>query len=144
MKWSEEPSRAPTNLPNICPQLPILNRGAGSTLEDTGRPWARRDSAIVIIAGPVLTDRMPLHIGKSRVAVPERFFKVVLAPYTDPPRGIGFIMPNGKVAGGVQSCAMSIDEVEAITGLDFFSALPAEIEQKVEKENSYPRWQTLK
>jgi len=39
---------------------------------------------------------------------------------------------------------MSIDEVEEITGMDFFSALPDDIETAVEKENSYPKWQTLK
>lgn len=144
MKWSAEAMRASNNFTNICPQMAVMNSGAWSTLEENCRKWAVRDSAIVIIAGPVTTDRMPLHIGKNRVAVPERFFKVVLAPYVDPPRGIGFVMPNGKVAGGVQSCAMSIDEVEKITGYDFFSALPDDIEAKVEKDNSYPRWQTLK
>ena len=144
MKWSAEAMRASNNLTNICPQTAAMNSGAWSKLEENCRTWARRDSAIVIVCGPVLTDRMPLHIGKTRVAVPERFFKVVLAPYADPPRGIGFVMPNGKVAGGVQSQAMSIDEVEAITGLDFFSALPDDIENEVEKQNSYPLWQTLK
>ena len=144
MKWSAEAMRASNYLTNICPQAASMNSGAWSTLEETGRAGARRDSAIVIIAGPVLTDRMPLHIGKNRVAVPERFFKVVLAPYVNPPRGIGFVMPNSKVRGGVHTHAMSIDEVEEITGMDFFSALPDDIETAVEKENSYPKWQTLK
>ena len=144
MKWSADAMRASNNLTNICPQTTAMNSGAWSTLEDNCRTWARRDSALVIITGPVLTDRMPLHIGKNHVAVPERFFKVVLAPYAIPPRGIGFIMPNAKVAGGVQATAMTIDEVEAITGLDFFAALPDEIERDVESQNSYPQWQTLK
>ncbi len=144
MKWSAEAMRASNYLTNICPQAAAMNSGGWSTLEENCRAWARRDSAIIIVAGPVLTDRMPLHIGKSRVVVPERFFKVVLAPYADPPRGIGFLMPNGKVQGGVQSHAVSIDEVEAVTGMDFFSALPDSIEQIVERQNSYPRWQTLR
>lgn len=144
MKWSAEAMRASHNLTNVCPQLAAMNSGAWSTLETNCRTWAARDSAIIIIAGPVLTDRMPLHIGKNKVAVPERFFKVVLAPCVNPPRGIGFIMPNAKVAGGVQACAMSIDDVEAITGIDFFAALPDDVETAVEKQNSYPRWQTLK
>lgn len=144
MKWSEEAMRASHNLTNVCPQLAAMNSGAWSTLEDNCRAWAVRDSALIIIAGPVATDRMPLHIGKNRVPVPERFFKVVLAPYVNPPRAIGFVMPNERVAGGVQACAMSVDEVEAITGMDFFSALPDDIENNVEKQNSYPRWQSLK
>ncbi|MDE6271115.1 MAG: DNA/RNA non-specific endonuclease [Muribaculaceae bacterium] len=144
MKWSEEAMHASHYLTNVCPQLAAMNSGAWATLEDNCRAWARRDSAIIIITGPVLTDRMPLHIGRSHVTVPERFFKVILAPYANPPRGIGFVMPNGRVNGGVQNCAMSIHQVEEITGYDFFSALPDDIENEVERQNSYPRWQTAK
>ncbi len=144
MKWSAEAMRASHNLSNVCPQQSVMNSGAWSTLEGNCRAWALRDSALVIIAGPVLTDRMPRHIGPSRVPVPERFFKVVLAPYVDPPRGIGFVMPNARVEGGVQACAMTIDEVEDITGLDFFGALLDDIENEVESHASYPLWQTLK
>lgn len=144
MKWSAEAIKASNYLTNVCPQSAAMNSGAWSKLEENCRSWARRDSAIIIISGPVLTDRMPLHIGRNHVAVPERFFKVVLAPYADPPRGIGFVMPNSRVPGGVQSHAVSIDRVEEITGYDFFSALPDDIEHDVESQCSYPRWQTLK
>lgn len=144
MKWSAEAMRASNNLTNVCPQVAAMNSGAWSTLEDNCRAWARRDSAIVIIAGPVLTDRMILDIGHNRVCVPERFFKVVFAPFANPPRAIGFVMPNSKVRGGVQNHAMTVDEVERITGYDFFSVLPDEIESQVESHSSYPLWQTLK
>jgi len=105
---------------------------------------ARRDSVIVIVCGPVLTDRLTETIGDSHVVVPERYFKVVLAPYARPPRGIGFVMPNGDVPGGVQTTAMSIDDVEAITGLDFFTNLPDSIEAAVESQNRYQIWQRKK
>lgn len=144
MKWSAEAMRASNNLTNICPQAAAMNSGAWSTLEDNCRSWARRDSALVIITGPVLTDRMPLHIGRNHVAVPERFFKVVFAPFANPPRGIGFIMPNRRVQGGVQNHAVSIDQVEEVTGYDFFSILPDELEAEIESQCSYPKWQTLK
>ena len=76
------------------------------------------------------------------MAVPERFFKVILAPNSM--KGIGFIMPNGSVPGGMQKAAMSIDEVEAITGHDFFSALPDSLEAIVEAQNDFHSWSTLK
>lgn len=144
MKWSEDAMTACHYMTNIAPQRHTLNAGAWSTLENNCRNWARRDSAIVIVCGPVLTDRLTETIGESRVAVPERYFKVVLAPYAEPPRGIGFIMPNGEVPGGVQATAMSIDEVEAITGLDFFVNLPDSIEAIVESQNRYQNWQRKK
>lgn len=80
-----------------------------------------RDSAIVIVCGPILTDEITRAIGPGNVSVPERFFKVVLAPYANPPRAIGFIMNNGHVPGGMQAAAVSVDEVESATGYDFFA-----------------------
>ena len=141
-KWSGEAMKATFYLTNICPQDHKLNAGAWANLESNCRAWAERDSAIIIVCGPVLSDRMPRSIGTSgQIPVPERFFKVVLAPYSNPPRGIGFVMNNGPVAGGVQATAVSIDEVEAITGFDFFAALPDEIEEEVEAQCAYHIWQ---
>ena len=98
------------------------------------------DSVLYIVCGPVLTDELTERIGATGVAVPQRFFKVIVAPYADPPRGIGFIMPNGAVKGGMQQAACSIDEVEAITGLDFFAALPDTIENAVERQCNFNQW----
>ena len=146
VKWDLDAMKASHLLTNICPQDHKLNAGAWATLEGNCREWARRDSAIVIICGPVLSDYMPRSIGAEgrKIPVPERFFKVVLAPYANPPRGIGFIMANSAVEGGVQAAAVSIDEVEAVTGFDFFPALPDEIEDEVEKQCAYHQWQRKK
>lgn len=58
--------------------------------------------------------------------------------------GIGFIMDNGRVEGGMQQAAVSIDEVERVTGLDFFSELPDEVENEVEKQCEFYKWSRLK
>lgn len=146
VKWDAEAMRASHLLTNICPQDHKLNVGAWATLEANCREWACRDSAIVIVCGPVLSDYMPRSIGADgrEIPVPERFFKVVLAPYANPPRGIGFIMANSAINGGVQTTAVSIDEVEAVTGFDFFAALPDDIEQEVEAQCAYHQWQRKK
>jgi endonuclease G len=145
MKWSEKSMADCHYLTNICPQTHKLNAGSWKTLEDNCRSWARRDSAIIIICGPVLSDEITNRIGKNEVAVPERFFKVVIAPFANPPRGIGFVMANNEVSnGGVQTAAMTIDEVEAITGYDFFYALPDSIENDIESQCNYPLWQRKK
>lgn len=143
MKWSADAMRESFYMTNITPQDHKLNSGAWSKLEDKCRQRARRDSAIIIISGPVLTDPIEMHIGASGVAVPSRFFKVILSPYADPPVAIGFIMPNGYVEGGMQACAVSVDEVEAITGHDFFSALPDDIETQVESQVNFNRWSRM-
>ncbi len=144
MKWSEKAMDESFFMTNMCPQAKSLNTGAWKRLEEKCRQWAEIDSAIIIICGPILTDTIEEYIGDSRVAVPQRFFKVILSPYVDSPRGIGFIMPNGKVPGGMQASAVSIDEVEHITGLDFFSSLPDDLEEEVESQCRFHYWSTLR
>lgn len=144
MKWSKLAMQQSFFMTNICPQAGGLNGGAWKRLEEKCRVWAAADSAIVIVAGPVLSDELSETLGETGVVVPERFFKVVLSPYADPPRGIGFIMNNGKVAGGMQAAAVTIDEVERVTGHDFFSELPDDVEMAVESECRFHYWSTIK
>lgn len=140
MKWDVRAMADCHYMTNISPQDNGLNAGAWARLEGLERKWAKKYGRVVIVAGPVLSDRLSRTIGASEVAVPERFFKVLLAPDSRPPMGIGFIMPNGYVEGGVQQVAVSIDQVEAVTGMDFFSALPDEIENDVESQISFHQW----
>lgn len=140
-KWSPEAMDATHFLTNICPQQHDLNAGAWQTVEKNCRNWAVRDSAIIIICGPVMT-RTPLaHIGQTGVAVPAQFFKVVLAPFANPPRAIAFLMDNRRIEGGAQKTVVTVDEIEALTGFDFFSALPDDIENTVESYSNYAQWQ---
>ena len=140
MKWSAQAMEDSHYLTNICPQDHSINSGRWSTLEKKCRQWAVRDSAIIIICGPVLTDIIPNTIGRSQVSVPERFFKIVLAPYAEPPRAIGFIMPNHPTPDGLESMATSVDNIEQITGFDFFKCLPYDIENEVESKSNYRLW----
>lgn len=144
MKWDPQAMRQTFYLTNICPQAKALNTGAWKRLEEKCRVWAQADSAIVIICGPVPGDAPLEYIGSTRVAVPARFFKVILSPYADPPRAIGFIMPNERVEGGLQKAAVSVDRVEALTGYDFFASLPDSIEADVESRCEFNRWSNLK
>lgn len=144
MKWDAEAMEQSFFMTNICPQAKSLNTGSWKKLEDKCRTWAEIDSAITIVCGPIITDNLNKHIGDSKVAVPQRFFKVIISPYANPPRGIGFIMPNGKAKGGIQACAVTIDSVEAVTGHDFFSALPDDIENDIESQCKFHYWSTLK
>ncbi len=144
MKWDTEAMEQSFFMTNICPQAKSLNTGTWKRLEEKCRTWAEIDSAIVIVCGPVVNDKINKYIGDTRVAVPQRFFKVIASPYSNPPRGIGFIMPNDKVKGGMQACAVTIDSIETVTGHDFFSALPDEIESKIESQCKFHYWSTLK
>lgn len=139
-KWSEQAMFDCFVMANICPQYPDLNQKAWLTLENKERQWAKRDSAIMIIAGPIFSKDDTNCIGNAKVRVPGAFFKVLLAPYLDTPRAIAFVYPNMTAPGNMQDYAMSVDQLEEITGYDFFSALPDDIEQKVESSFSFKEW----
>lgn len=140
MKWSAEAMTDCHYLTNISPQDSKLNAGAWAKLEGLERKWANKFGRLIIVAGPILSDRLVRTIGDSGIPVPERFFKVIIAPDANPAMGIGFVMPNSSVAGGTQAAAMSIDQVEAITGFDFFHNLPDDIENEIEAQNSFNQW----
>lgn len=133
MKWHPQAMRESFYMTNICPQAPELNRGAWKKLEEKCRQRAQVDSSLIIVCGPVYDKSGPsARIGGTGVAVPSKFFKVILAPYVDTPWAIGFIMPNANVEGGMQKAAVSVDKVEELTGFDFFSALPDSLENAIE------------
>lgn len=144
MKWSPEAMRQCFYMTNICPQSHALNGGTWKKLEEKCRQWAQADSAIIIACGPVLTPTPDEYIGETGVAVPKAFFKVICSPYANPPRAIGFIMNNGKVHGGLQAAAVSVDSIESLTGYDFFAAMPDEIESSMESECRFHYWSTIK
>lgn len=98
-----------------------------------------RDSAIVIVAGPIYNADDIKTIGNG-VLVPSAFFKVLLAPYVEKPRAIAFVFPNMPSPGSMQNYVMTVDDVEKLTGYDFFSSLPDDIENEVESKASFREW----
>lgn len=139
-KWNPKAMEDCFVMANMCPQDHALNSGAWNTLENKERAWAQRDSAIVIVAGPIYEKSDTKRIGESRVRVPGAFFKVIVAPYADNPRGIGFVFPNMSSPGSMENYVTTIDDVEKLTGLDFFYNLPDDIEDKVESTASFREW----
>lgn len=140
MKWDREAMKESFYMTNICPQKAALNSGGWNKLEDKVREWARRDSAIIVATGPILSPSM-LTIGETRVAVPERFYKIVLAPYANPMRAIAFIYPNGSSKGPIANYAVTVDDVEEQTGIDFFASLDDETETQIESHYNLTQWE---
>ena len=110
-------------------------------LEESCRRWAQEEGKIYIVCGPILYDQRHRTIGKKhKITVPEAFFKVVLCADSNPPKAIGFIYKNASGNHPLDSYVNTVDEVERITGIDFFPALPDEIEEKVEAEYDLKLW----
>ena len=135
-RWSGEAMKESFYMTNICPQHPNLNGGDWHELEQACRRWAEKDK-LYIVCGPILYKKaLNPPIGKEhKIRVPDAFFKVILTGVEKGnPRAIGFIYKNSAGNRPLDSYVNSIDQVERITGLDFFSALPDEVENRVEKD----------
>lgn len=127
---------------NVCPQNHNLNRGDWKELEDACRKWAEHEP-VYIVCGPILYKQPRYgYIGKNHsIRIPDAFFKVVLTGLaTQSPRAIGFIYKNESGNNKKSKYVNSIDEVERITNLDFFSSLPDDVEQRIESTYSLSDW----
>lgn len=139
MKWSQQAMEDCFSMANMAPQLASLNSGAWSRLEDKERQWAKKFGSVIIIAGPVYEPADKKTIGDG-IRVPSAFYKVFL---TESPHGIetiGFIYPNQKTPGKMIDYALTVREIEKITGLDFFYTLPQDVQDKMETNYNQYFW----
>ena len=145
LKWSVTSMAQSFYLSNVCPQDSKLNTGTWKKLETRVREWAERDSAITVVCGPILP-RTAVEkgamttIGKGQVLVPEYFYKIVFAPFAAEPQAIGFIMPNHKCHTDLKRFVVTVDSIEARTGIDFFPVLPDDVEARVESQVDTKFW----
>lgn len=141
-KWSYKAQKEAFLMTNICPQNGSLNQKDWKYLEEACRDWAKRYGKIYIVAGPIFTSKKSKRVGEHRVAVPDAFFKVILRKGTSlkNTKAIGFIYPNKGTHHGMSYYVCSVDDVEKVTGLDFFSPLPDNVESKIEAKGNLADW----
>ena len=139
-KWNQKAMDECFLMTNMCPQTHALNAGVWNSIEQQCRTWAKKYGKVYIVCGPIFLNKQHRKLGKNKVVVPDAFFKVILRTGKNP-QAIGFICRN-QSAKGLQKkdCVNSIDEVERITGYDFFSKLPDNIERKIEAKADLSNW----
>lgn len=132
MKWDNQAMSECFYLSNICPQNHDMNSGQWEKLERRCRGWAKQYGKVWICCGPIM-GKSRATIGEHHVAVPESFFKVVMVERKGEYNAIGFILPNDACEGEFWDYAVTVNEVEEITGHDFFYNLPDDIEEEIEE-----------
>lgn len=138
-KWDGRAMYESFSLVNVCPQNANLNSGLWNSFEIDCRRWAKRYGDIYIVCGPVFMNREHETIGANGVFVPEAFFKVVLC-LNGIPKALGIIVRNTNGNNKRDLYYNSIDQVERITGIDFFPALPDELEKIIESDVDMNLW----
>ena len=139
-KWDSDAMEETFYLTNICPQAEALNNGDWNYLEKQVRNWARSFGRVWVVSGPIIGRNRYGTIGERDVVVPDAFFKAVLVSANGGYRSIAFVMNNDAKRYYLDKCSMSVNELEKRTGLDFFPALPDEIEESVEAQYRPQDW----
>jgi endonuclease G, mitochondrial len=124
---------------NMIPQLPANNQGVWANLESYSRTLVSQGNELYVISGG---HGLQFFIANGRVAVPAQTWKVIIvlpvgsndvSRVTTSTRTIAVVMPNsGSIGSDWRAYRVSVDQVEAITGFDFFSNVPSGIQAVIE------------
>lgn len=139
MKWDQTAMMECFYLSNICPQNHTLNEGDWNYLENRVRGWANFYGKVYVACGPMVSEH-PEVIGENCIAVPDSFFKVVLCNMRGTWKAVGFVYANNGTHHNLSDYCRTVDEVERITGIDFFPLLPDDIENEVESAIDWEAW----
>lgn len=140
VRWSRDAMEETFYFTNICPQNEVLNGGDWEYLERKVRAWARKFGSVYVVTGPIVGSGKYGTIGDHDVTVPDAFFKAVATNRMGKWYSIAFVMGNDAERYYLQDCAMSVNDLEALTGLDLFPALDDSIEDEVEAQRSLKDW----
>ena len=130
---------------NMVPQLGANNQGPWNDLENYSRTLAQSGNEIYIISGPNGQHPTTPTISQGRIVVPNVTWKVVivlpngsndLQRVTRQTRAFGVIMSNVSISQGApwRNFRVTVDAVEALTGYNFFSNIPKNTQELIERK----------
>lgn len=128
---------------NMTPQKPDLNRRLWQRLEEAVMDhFVPRFGRLQVITGPIYQDDI-IAGALNRVGwteVPTSFYKILVVP-GESPRALAFVMPQ-DVAGDepLSDYLVSIDDIEALTGLNFMPQLDPAMEAALEAGVNISGW----
>jgi len=131
---------------NISPQLITGFNEGGSTwdaIENKVQEWAKvsnpQDTTYIVKGTSI--DYAILETSKYGVKIPKYYFSTILSYKNGQYKAIGFYIEHkSDKSKNIKACARSIDELESLTGLDFYHNLPDEIETAVEANYKESDW----
>ncbi len=125
---------------SICPQLTDFHGNIWRDLQLKTLRLARVTDSLFVISGPLLVAS-----GSSTAAVPDAYFQVMLAVSEGGnAAAIGFIFPHEawNTPQRLLDFAVAVNEVEKVTGLDFFPKfLDDTREEMMESNFNLPLWE---
>lgn len=139
-KWNDQAMWNTFYYTNCCPQDTNLNSGSWNVLENKVRKWAREFGRVYVVTGSIIGKDKNGKIGSHEVVVPDAFYKAVLVYTNDSYYGIAFVMSNSPTTQRLSDSHLSINDLEKLTGMDFFPALDDSIEETIEDTVDLRLW----
>ena len=157
---------------NISPQIGEFNQKYWAQLEKQVQAWGRSCTAgtyekVYVTKGGTLNNLKKNFTGKLKandgvypttdengktikgLACPSYYFMAILSQKGDTYHAIAFLVPHEEglpespKAADLQKYAVSVNELEQATGIDFFCNLDDAIENQVEAEKNFDDWTWL-
>jgi len=124
---------------NISPQNHEFNRGIWNKLEQQTRYWAKKYDGVYVITGGILKENLKT-IGEERISVPEMYYKIIVDNSNGNYKAIAFLIPNKNSNQSFYKYVVTIDEIEKLTGIDFFPNLRDVVEGPLESVKNVKAW----
>ena len=138
MNWSVQALRESFLMSNMSPQEHAFNEGIWCRAEDQVRHWADEYDSLYVVTGPVLEYDLPqVSDGNGNcISVPKQYYKVVYDTVRH--AAIALLIEHRNVKRPLTDFAVTIDEVEQATGIDFFPGI--QNEAVIESTLCIPCW----
>lgn len=150
---SKEANEQTFYMSNMSPQISNFNSPYWSAFENyvrkRGRDAAFADTLFVVKGGTIAEGQIMGHVKRDNgvmITIPQYYYMALLRCKNNEYSAIAFWMEHKDYGNEDLSNhqmgekAVSIDELEELTGIDFFHNLPDDIETNVEKEVPLSAW----
>lgn len=119
---------------NIVPQKHKMNAGVWKNLEVYEfQNLAARYGKVWIITGPVFYHRSSRLKINEKIIIPRECFKIIVMKNARGYFSRAYLIPNDVTYSNPENYRVSIDQIEKVTGLDFLSELPDDLEFPLEQ-----------
>ena len=125
---------------NIAPQTPELNRGVWREIEHRiADLFTARWGEVWVIVGAISDDCETL--SGTDISVPSAFYQIIITQTQDDIKALAFLIEqNVPWKAWPRRYLTSIDTIEKLSGLNFFSELDDSIEAALESQRATRLW----
>jgi endonuclease G len=141
--YGREAQEASFLMTNIVPQNPDLNRGSWRLLEErVGFDYRHDYGEVHVLTGPYFNSSGNHRFIGGKVLIPDGYWKVILVENRKGKMDtLAFMLPqDASPYTPVGHYLVSIDEIEAVTGLNLFPELTDKMESTLESKKASGVW----